>query len=705
MPSSSKSSQIALPFILSVVMLVSGLNTHTGSFISSWPLWIQAFCIALCYLCVIIKLESLNLSPRSQLTLSFGLGILIALGWIFINHITAIYLIGFVILCSLCVIKIANPGAPDNPVKTLAIPGILVALSLLVAPITVSRIEINLASLPVPGKFLLHSDPEAHINHKASRGYPLHDLSAVTVQLGAKNPQLGEPMPWLEFQTRRDTRFTITGIRYKFLNLDIYGMVGSDLHVIELSDKSDDVTLEKVESGININDIGSNESAWIKLPNLDTYQPALFTSLKVMVARTGLWILVCLVFLAWFPAPTSRKAVSPGKNGPSFLAWPIWIWLVHGLFVGVLYLYMFTPFKPDWFKMSFSAMSLGHEENYAVWWSGICLLIASTLFYRVASSCQSVTSSLKWYVLSVALLALGYDEIGSLHEMVSKVGDWPALLPFALIFMIGFGYALSGLFRMPGYRIPAILILLGLGLFASVASLEFVEHNIKMTWHQQRNRLIFEEGTELFAMSLIIIAGLLSLKQVTVSDRRLSEIFNPGNLHGHVYGVFFLFAIQFTAISLFALPHAGNFSEGNPAAVFPVFMFFTLFLTCIYIARTHGDTLIWRGFAAVFLFTSLCQIHSFTKLLHRLEYFVEPFTHAPDTWIITLAPLALVGSALLWRKKLATRAALIDSALFLAAVAILYPDNDLPMNYHLFSGAVAYLCYRWLMLSGLTQRT
>jgi hypothetical protein len=705
MPNSYKSSQIALPFILAVVILISGINAHTGSFVSSWPLWIQAFCIALSYLCVVIKFEQLSLFPKSQFLLSFGLGLIITFGWFFVNHITAIYLIGFVILCCLGVIKIVNPDAPDNPAKTLAIPGILVALSLLVAPVTVSRIEINLANLPVPGKFLLHSDPDAHISHEASRGYPLHDLSRVTVELSANNLELGEPMPWLEFQTRRDTRFAITGIRYKYLNLDIYGMVGSDLHGIELSDKSDEVTLEKTKSGIDINNIAGGESAWIKLPNLDTYQPAVFTSIKVMVARTGLWAMVCILFLAWFPAPTNRQADSPGNTSSFFLAWPIWIWLFHGLFVGVLYLYMYTPFKPDWFKMSFSAISLGYEENYAVWWSGICLLIASTLFYRMASHCQSVASSLKWYVLSVALLALGYDEIGSLHEMVSKVGDWPALLPFALIFMAGFGYALFSLFKMPGYRIPALLIILGLGLFASVASLEFVEHNIKMTSHQQRNRLIFEEGTELFAMSLIIIAGLLSLKRANIVDRRLSEIFNPENLRGHEYGVFFLFAIQFAAISLFAMPHAGNFSEGNPAAVFSIFMFFTLCLTCIHIARNNHNKIVWWGFAAVFLFTSLCQIHGFTKLLHKLGHFVELFTHAPDTWIITLAPLALLGTALLWSKKLATRTALIDSALFLTVVAILYRDNNLPMSYHLFSGAVAYLCYRWLKLSSLAQRT
>ena len=705
MPSSYKFSQIALPFVLSVIILVSGIHAQTGSFVSSWHLWIQAFCIALSYLCVIIKLEPLSLSPKSHFLLSFGLGLIIALSWIFINHTTATYLIGLVILCSLCVIKIVNLDAPDKPAKTLAIPGILIAISLLVAPISVSRIEINLADLPVPGKFLLHSDPETSLSHKSSRGYPLHDLSPITVQLSANNLELSEPMPWLEFQTRRDTRFTITGIRYKYLNLDIYGMVGSDLHAIELSEKSDDVTLEKAESGININNIAGGESAWLKLPNLDNYQPTIFTSLKVMVARAGLWALLCFAFLAWFPAPTNRQSDSPGNTNSSFPAWSIWIWLVHGLFVGALYLYNYTPFKPDWFKMSFSAISLGREENYAVWWSAICLLIPSTLFYRMASSCQSVASSFKWYVLSLALLALGYDEIGSLHEMVSKVGGWPALLPFAIIFIAGFGYALWGLFKMPGYRMPAVLIIMGLGFFASVVSLEFVEHNIKMSAHQQRNRLIFEEGSELFAMSLIIIAGLLSLKQANIVDRRLSEVFNPENLRRHDYGVFFLFVIQFAAISLFALPHAGNFSEGNPSAVFAIFMFFTLFLTCTHIARNHGGKIIWWGFATVFLFTSLCQIHGFTTLLHKLEYFVEPFTHAPDTWLITLAPLVLTGAILMWKKKLVARTTLIDSALFLAAAAILYPDNDRPMNYHLFSGAVAYLCYRWFSLSGLVQRT
>ena len=378
--------------------------------------------------------------------------------------------------------------------------------------------------------------------------------------------------------------------------------------------------------------------------------------------------------------------------------WSIWIWAVHGLFVFVMWRYMYIHAKPEWFKQTFSALSLGHEENYAVWWSGICLFIGSQLFYRVAVHARDNREVLAWAFLSVGLLSLAYDEMGSLHEMVSKVGGWQALVPFGVVFMAGFGYALVLLFARPGYRLAATMILLGLGIFGSVASLEFVEHNISMDRSTQRLRLIVEESIELFAMSLFIIAGLLCLKEKGVGNRRLSEVIgNPRASYRHGLFTFSLFALQFFLIAAVAIPNAGQFSEGNPAAVYPVIQFFALFLVCYRLAGREGPAWIFAPLGLVFLFTSLCQMHGFVALLNKLEMGVTAFTLDRDIWLVTLVPLALSWGAALatGRTRLTTLAP--DLVLFAGIAILLGPDNDRPMIYHLFSGAVAYLCYRALV--------
>ncbi len=379
------------------------------------------------------------------------------------------------------------------------------------------------------------------------------------------------------------------------------------------------------------------------------------------------------------------------------LPWWYWIWLVHILFVGSMYLYMFTPYKPDWFKLIFSAISLGSEQNYAVWWSGICLFIGSHLFYRAASVKPGLGHSWKWTVLSVGMLALAFDEIGSLHELVSKIAGWKGLIPFAIVFIAGFGAALFALFKQPGYRIAGAFIFIGILLFASVASLEFVEHNIKLNKSQQRSRLIIEEAVELIAMSLIIIAGLLSLKRLGVADRKLSTVIgNTRDLFLHPVVVFMLFAIQFIAIAAFAIPNAGRFSEGDPSSVFPIIMYYILSMICIRFGLIQRSSLIWWGFAAVFLFTSLCQMHSFTALLNRLLLDIDWFKFPPDTWYITLAPLLGLSLVFLLKGWVSVREMVPDVILFLFILAILYPDNHSPMVYSLFSGCTAYLCYRLL---------
>ena len=373
------------------------------------------------------------------------------------------------------------------------------------------------------------------------------------------------------------------------------------------------------------------------------------------------------------------------------------MWAVHIVFVGILYVENLTSMRPTWFKQIFSSISLGTEENYAVWWSGICLFIAASLFYRVASAQPKLSESWRWVILSLSFLALSFDEIGSLHEIVATYFGWAGLAPFALIFAVGIGASLFSMFRQPGYRIAAFLISLGVLLFASVAGLEFVEHNIDLSRHQRRYRLILEEGTELLGMSLLIIAGLLCLQHLSIERRKLSEIIGePNSLAMHHQIVFILFALQFLIIAVFAVPYEGVFVEGNPASVFPIFMFFILFLMCFQRARQQSSKVVWSLLSLMFLITSLLQIQNIGYLLSRMEVYIPWGRFAPDTWIITFIPLLVTGLYVFLKSSASAKTIAWDCALILGVLVVLYPDNQTAMIYKLFSGCVAFVCYRWM---------
>ena len=383
--------------------------------------------------------------------------------------------------------------------------------------------------------------------------------------------------------------------------------------------------------------------------------------------------------------------------------WSWWIWAIHGAFIYIFQYYMFTSGKPDWVKNSFSAFNLGVELSYAVWWSGICLFLGACLFYRAASACQSIRDSWYWIVLSVAMLCLCYDEIGSLHEMVSKTFGWQYLIPIGLVFIAGFMSALVALYRQPGLKLAAVLIFIGIALFGAVASLEFIEHNVELGPTESRKRLLTEESSELFAMSLIIIAGLISLKHLGIENRRLANV--AGNLQTlvlHPAVVFALFVIQFVAIILFAATNPGSFSEGNPAAVFPILIYFVLFLIAIQNSRLitmeTPTKLMWWGLALVFLFTSLCQIHGFTSLMLKNQiaftWFIEPCAY----WMTTLIPLGLLTVFLWYQGRLNIVKTGIDLVLLGIIMVLFYPDNYAPMVYELYSGCTGYVCYR--LISG-----
>ena len=241
------------------------------------------------------------------------------------------------------------------------------------------------------------------------------------------------------------------------------------------------------------------------------------------------------------------------------------MWLAHGFFVYVMYKFFY--FKQDaWTKEVYRVLGLSYEMNYAVWWSGICVFIASLIYFRMGQIDTQTRRS--WNILGFVALALCLDEIGSLHETVAEYGGWMGLLPFAVILGAGFLSSIYALAKTPNNLLPASLIFTGVAIFGAVAGLEYVEHNVELGHADQRLRLIVEEGIELFAMGLLVTAGLIayyrnlnfsknldSLRLTSISVVLNAVFCNP-------LVMFLLFAVQISVVVAFIIPNFTLFPLG-----------------------------------------------------------------------------------------------------------------------------------------------
>ena len=146
----------------------------------------------------------------------------------------------------------------------------------------------------------------------------------------------------------------------------------------------------------------------------------------------------------------------------SSISW--WKWIIAMDLMLVIYasLYRYTPYFPG--KYYFN---LAYEMNFAVWWSGICLLTASLLSYECYCARKDETK-ISWLIISILLIALSLDEIGSLHEDILFQGSWFNYIPYALVGSILLIYSCTKLILNRNTRKSGLLIVSAFVLFGSV---------------------------------------------------------------------------------------------------------------------------------------------------------------------------------------------------------------------------------------------
>ncbi len=376
-----------------------------------------------------------------------------------------------------------------------------------------------------------------------------------------------------------------------------------------------------------------------------------------------------------------------------------WMWLVSALFVAAIAYFFFFRY-PVWYRNGFRAVSLAHEMNYAVWWSGICLFMAGLVFATVGSL-ERVRGGRAWiwYVMALAMLALCIDEVGSLHEMVSRVSGWWGLAPFALVFAVVFGIAFVHVARNPGTRVVAFLIFLSFAIFVGVAGLEHLEHLETFRHHfWRRLRQVGEEGIELVAMGLLITAGLMAMRRMGDPDRRFMNATRVvREMVTWPIAMFGLFVAQVAVISVVILPNHSYFPEGVIAAVYPMLMFFCLGILLRQLAA-QGHRGIYNWMAFLFFLTSILQLYNLAEFVEKLFSVNVPWLDQPPaSWLTTLVPyLVLAGwsmkQGVVTRRQVGMHLLLIFLCLLLLEPAI---ENLTLLEhlYALFASVVAWSCY------------
>ena len=397
------------------------------------------------------------------------------------------------------------------------------------------------------------------------------------------------------------------------------------------------------------------------------------------------------------------------KGATIFGSW-YWIWLVSAFFIATMVVFFFFDY-PGWFHYSYRGISLSHEMNYAVWWSGISLFLAALVFATAGThAVKSGGKAWVWYILASAMLALSFDEVGSLHETVARVRGWWGLLPFALVFAIAFGVSLFELLRDARTRLTAFLIFIGISIFVGVAGLELLEHDAEFQHNfWRRARLVGEEAVELVAMCILITAGLIALvKTKSTSPRFLSATGAVSRILDYPFVIFTLFVMQIVISTVVIVPNYTFFPEGNPSALFPVLMFFCFGVIALQRSRLEAQSGFWRFLAFLFFAASLSQMYNLNKFLNQLTgRDITLMTGPPVSWLITVLPLGVICLYEFRRGRLTAKKLLVFALLLSSIYLLMYPDLEFRYRieylYFIFSSAVAYSCYLALVLGQTPQ--
>jgi hypothetical protein len=284
--------------------------------------------------------------------------------------------------------------------------------------------------------------------------------------------------------------------------------------------------------------------------------------------------------------------------------WWVWIGSVNAFLVFATIAYHFDlPLK----KYLVSPFNLSMEMNLGVWWASMGLALAALLFLE--HGIRGATGRRwTWVVLSLLVLGLSLDELGSIHE---RVGGWEILLPIMAVGGVVLISALAPVLAAPETRRTGLLVAAAFTLFGSVAVMEYLERAVDWPGWSLGFRDGLEEGVELGAVMLLIAAA-LRMREKSASGLG-ALIPDLGRLQK--LPVLALTLLLAHSAACMVIPRIIDVSvKGNPLVWTPAVLLFTgtLFLAMDY---ARGGGLGKAGGAAFLALCSMSIVYNIGKIL------------------------------------------------------------------------------------------
>lgn len=373
-------------------------------------------------------------------------------------------------------------------------------------------------------------------------------------------------------------------------------------------------------------------------------------------------------------------ATVAGRLGERIAAitWRQWVVSIDVAFVAATAI---ARYLPDWVprQLRLAPFNLSSEMNLAAWWSAICLLVVGFIAFELYRTRHDRTR-LAWLIVAAIMLGLSLDEIGSLHE---RSGGLSRIIPMSALGGPILAYALLQLYRDAATRRAALLIGGAFVLFGSTAVQEYFEHRLDWPFWLTGIRAGVEEGTELAASFLCLLA-VVPLRPAAPSSL-LGVLPRPGLARG-VTALLLAGLALHVVLSVYAA-RAGDLDErGNPAAWYPSAVYFLAFGALLW--QSQGATGLSpagrRVLAALMLAFSMASMYTFRGMLPGAA-------GAALLWnVFFLAQPALYLGACLWLFGRVPRRDLLLLGLAVAAwlAALLF---EVTTAQFLLTGVVAYL--------------
>lgn len=339
--------------------------------------------------------------------------------------------------------------------------------------------------------------------------------------------------------------------------------------------------------------------------------------------------------------------------------------------------------------------SLHTENNFAVWWSGIILLLAALLAYQRILT-DSNKNKLAWYILAIVLTGLSLDEIGSFHERIGVAKGWNGILPFGILVLCLLAYTNIKLFYSKQTVINAKYLSIAIALFFSVALQEYLEHNYAWKPWMIGIRVGIEEGTELLATLFVLLAVIYQ------KDKRLTLL----SLLPHSQSIINLRWVAITGFvahvigSYLIVKFGDPFTRGNPMNWYPVAIYFCIALIClnkVINSSIQTERKIWVLLSALAMITSIAiSTNLFLILLPGIDAFIN--LEIINKHFLLIYVMQLVAFTIFLIRKFKITPALVMASM-ISIIALIWLDLNLESTWLRYTMLGALSCWSFYIFA------